>query len=437
MSLWRMGLQPDSSDAAVDCFQPEPTSNPMRPIQAFACLLILLASACVSAAPAPQYRVEYVVGFAPADGEASVRIRIEPGTGAAQRLRFSIDPERHSGFEGDGRISRDGEVLVWRPGPGTAELRYRYKVDRERNGGAFVARMTPSWTLLRIDRLIPPVAVLAPGKAQSRSSLRFELPAGWSSADVAYRFNADAGHFPIDNPGRRFQRPLGWMIAGDLGIRREQIDEMEVAVAAPRGATVRRNDVLAVIHASALELRDAFGRLPTKLLIVGAGDPMWRGGLSGPNSLFLHADRPMISENGTSTLLHEIAHVIGGIRGEPGDDWIAEGIAEFYSIEMLRRTGLISEARAERAFNWMRNRGRAVKTLHAVNSSGPRTARAVVVLRELDLEVRKRSGGAKDLDDVIRPLVGRGRISPAELRESATSVIGEPPRALDTPLLKR
>lgn len=409
----------------------------MRPTAALACLLILFASFPACAAAVPEYRVEYVVGFAPDTGEASVRIRIEPGTGRAQRLRLSIDPQRHDGFEGDGRISRDGGVLTWRPGAGVSELRYRYRVDRERNGGAYVARMTPTWALLRIDRLIPPVAVLAPDQAESRASLRFELPDGWSSAEVAYRFDTDAGHFPIANPGRRFQRPLGWMIAGDLGIRREQIDEMEVAVAAPRGATVRRNDVLAIIHASALELRDAFGRLPDKLLVVGAGDPMWRGGLSGPNSMFLHADRPMISENGTSTLLHEVAHVIGGIRGEPGDDWIAEGIAEFYSIELLRRTGLISEARAERAFNWMRNHGRAVKTLHAANSAGPRTARAVVVLRDLDLEVRRRTGGTKDIDDVIRPLVGRGRISPAELRDSATAVIGEPPRALDTPLLKR
>ena len=43
-----------------------------------------------------------------------------------------------------------------------------------------------------------------------------------------------------------------------------------------------------------------------RLLIVSAGDPMWRGGLSGPSSMFLHSDRPLISENRTSTLLHEL-----------------------------------------------------------------------------------------------------------------------------------
>ena len=53
--------------------------------------------------------------------------------------------------------------------------------------------------------------------------------------------------------------------------------------------------------------------------VVGAADPMWRGGLSASNSLFLHADRPLISENGTSTLVHELTHVITRVRGADGD----------------------------------------------------------------------------------------------------------------------
>jgi hypothetical protein len=183
-------------------------------------------------------------------------------------------------------------------------------------------------------------------------------------------------------------------------------------------------------------MRDAFGRMPAKLLIVGADDSMWRGGLSGPGSLYLHPDRPLISENGTSTLVHEMVHVAAGIRGERGDDWIAEGIAEFYSIELLRRSGLLSEARAERAFAWMRNHGRNVKTLHAAHSRGPRTARAVTLLHALDAEVREASGGERGLDDVIRPLVGAGRISTDELRTAAGAVLGRPSKALQDSVLR-
>src|SRR5205085_6219937 len=119
----------------------------------------------------------------------------------------------------------------------------------------------------------------------------------------------------------------------------------EVAVSGPIGADLRRMDVLALLNLIWPEVEHAFGRTPRKLLIAGAPDPLWRGGLSAPNSLFLHADRPLVSENGTSALLHELTHVITRIRGDRYDDWIAEGIAEFYSVELQRRAGAISTSR--------------------------------------------------------------------------------------------
>jgi hypothetical protein len=405
-----------------------------RPALQFLFALFLLLAAAIAAA-APSYQVDYLVGFHPDSGEASARISITPGDGRAQRLRFSIDPERHHGFKGDGRIALEDKQLVWHPPRAGGSLEYRYRIERRRGRGGYDARITERWALLRIDRLIPPVAVLAREQAVSVSHLRFELPDGWSHAEVAYRYDNERERYPIENPGRRFQRPLGWLIAGDLGIRREQIDEMEVAVAAPRGESMRRNDILAVINATAMELRSVFGGLPAKLLIVGGGDPLWRGGLSGPNSLYLHADRPMVSENGSSTLVHELVHVISRIRGAPGDDWIAEGIATYYSIELLRRSGLITERRAERAFAWMASHGRSVRRLHARHAAGPRTARAVILFKALDDEIRAATDDAKDLDTVVRKLSGRGRISLAMLREAVEKELGAPAKTLRSPLL--
>lgn len=45
---------------------------------------------------------------------------------------------------------------------------------------------------------------------------------------------------------------------------------------------------------------------------------------------------------------------------------------------MLRRAGLLSEARAEKAIAWMRRHGSAVRRLHSSDSHGKRTARAAV-----------------------------------------------------------
>ena len=399
-------------------------------------LLCLLPMADAAADKAPRYRLDYVIGFDPPKGEATVSLTVTPRDGRLQRLRFSIDPDRHRAIDGDGRISRDGDRYTWRPPEqGAGTLRFRYKVDRQRGSGAYDARITDSWALLRADRLIPPAAVIAPEGAVAEASLRFDLPEGWSNQEIGYPYSESLKRFVVHNPGRRFQQPLGWMIAGEVGTRREFIDGMEVVVAAPKGEAMRRNDIIAVLNVAAVEAREAFGTLPEKLLIVGAGDPMWRGGLSGPRSLFLHADRPLISENATSTLIHELTHVVTRVRGADDDDWIAEGFAEFYSIELMRRTGLISEARADKAFDWMANHGRKVKTLRSNRSAGPRTARAVGLFRDLDRELQSVSDGRLTLDDLAKRMVERRIVSRDDLREDFKALTGRSSKVLQTTLL--
>jgi hypothetical protein len=264
-----------------------------------------------------------------------------------------------------------------------------------------------------------------------------DLPAGWSNVDTQYLRSRDGASFVIVDPRQRFDRPTGWLIAGDVGTRREQIHGMEVSVGAPKGDPMRRNEYIAFINIVAPEMLAAFDSLPKKMLIVGAGDPMWRGGLSGPRSLYLHSERPILSENGTSTLIHELVHVVTRVRGEVGDDWIAEGLAEFYSIELMRRSGLLTEARADKAFDWMRNHGKAIKTLHAERSFGPRTARAVTLFRALDAEIRQRTRDAQSLDDLVRALMAlKRRVATTDLRGSVQTLTGQPSEVLQTSLLK-
>jgi predicted metalloprotease with PDZ domain len=285
--------------------------------------------------------------------------------------------------------------------------------------------MTDDWVIVRGDDLVPSARVRTTKGADSRARLRFELPPGWTNVDTAFKHTRDRSAFVVVNPRRSFDRPVGWIIAGDVGTRRDQIDGMEVSIAGPKGEDVRRNVVLGVIHASGPGMIEAFGDLPSKILIVGAGDPMWRGGLSGPRSLFMHTDRPTISENGSSTLMHELTHVITRIRGARGEDWIAEGLAEFYSIDLLHRAGLLSDARRERALRWMRSHGKSVKKLASRNSHGPRTARAVTVFAALDKEIRERSSGQHSLDDLTQALMGRGRVSLIDVRAVCEELTGQ------------
>ena len=401
-------------------------------------LLCLLLASSLHAAERTRYDIDYRVAFVPAQGVADVAMTHTPGSGRTTHLEVRFDPSRYSQVRAQGGTLRNtGDRWTWVPDPRRAStLRWRYKVDHQRRGGGYDARMTRDWVIVRGDDLVPSMSVRTTAGSDSSARLFFDLPPGWTNVDTPFVHTRDRKGFVVVNAERRFDRPVGWMIAGSVGTRREFIDGMEVSIAGPVGDPVRRNDALAFLNLVAPEMRAAFGDLPSKILIVSAGDPMWRGGLSGPRSLYLHADRPLISENGTSTLVHELVHLVTRIRGVEGDDWIAEGSAEFYSITLLNRAGLLSDQRRDRAFEWMQNHGRNVRTLTGVRSWGPQTARAVGLFRELDREIRRATNDDKSLDDVMHQLVDVREVSREDLAAAVEDVMGRPSRVLDTPLLR-
>jgi len=158
---------------------------------------------------------------------------------------------------------------------------------------------------------------------------------------------------------------------------------------------------------------------------------MWRGGLSGPRSLFIHAERPLISENATSTLLHEIMHVALGGGADEGMDWIVEGLAEYYSLAILHRSGTISERRYAAAMKKQTEWGLSVSNLCESVSSGATTARSVAVMSDLDKEIRAISDGRKSLDDVMVALAASEKdITLGELAAIVRQITGAEPDAL-------
>ena len=425
---------PTENDRIRIAFEPILHSSFVR------CAFFLLWLGCASFPSAadskrPSYDVDYTVAFLPADGVAAVTITTEARSGHVSRLRLRMPKSRYSAVEGDGQIVRDGKYIVWEPPRKGGSLRYRYRVDHERRSGGFDARMTEDWVIVRGDDLIPSASVRATRDADSRARLKFSLPEGWTNVDTPFVMAQNGKEFVVVDPSRRFDRPKGWIIAGKVGTRREWIEDTEVSVAGPKGEDVRRNDTLAFVNLTLPQMKRAFGELPSKLLIVSARDPMWRGGLSGPRSLFLHADRPLISENGTSSLVHELVHVVTRLRGADDDDWIVEGLAEFYSVELMRRAGLLSKARHEKALDWMRDYGKPVHRLSANRSSGRVTARAVMLLDALDGEIRARTDDDASLDDVTQALMKKREVSRRDLAELVEKLTGEPSEVLASPLL--
>jgi len=401
-------------------------------------LALFAGAATVAATPRTAYDIDYQVAFRPAEGMAQLSLRHTPRDGRVISLAVRFDPARYSQIRAEGgQLRREGDRWLWQPDPRQpSSLHWHYRIDQQRRGGGYDARITRDWVIVRGDDLFPPVSARTTAGADSRARLRFTLPPGWTNVDTPYRLDRDREAFVVVNPERRFDRPVGWMIAGQVGTRREIVEGMEVSVAGPKEDSVRRNDKLAFINLVAPEMAEAFGELPSKLLIVSADDPMWRGGLSGPRSLFIHADRPLISENGSSTLVHELVHMVTRVRGAQGDDWIAEGTAEFYSITLLNRAGLLSDARRDRAFSWMDNHGRGVRTLIGGRSWGPQTARAVVLFRELDREIRQRTDNRRSLDDVMRRLIAIREVSREDLAAVVEDLTGRPSAVLQSPLIR-
>jgi predicted metalloprotease with PDZ domain len=349
-----------------------------------------------------EVEVEYVVELLPDEDIARVSIALG-GPSLPESLRLRIDPTRHLAFDGDGTTSMVRGRLVWEIPPGGGSLRYEVRIDHDRAGPGQDAAITERWALFRGEDLFPPMGIETPEDVETRATLRFELPEQWSIV-TPWSPHPESGVFEIEQEHRYFDRPTGWILAGRLGITRETIEGVRLAIANPAGHDLHRLDILALLRWTLDDLVEVFGKAPKRFLIVGAADPMWRGGLSGPGSLYVHAERPLIQRDGTSPILHEMVHCFMHARAGTDGDWVVEGLAEYYSLALLRRSRTISRSRYERSLAKLKEKGAKAGELGVSRASAAVAARGAVILAALDEAIRKRTDGRKSLDDVVRRL---------------------------------
>jgi hypothetical protein len=382
------------------------------------------APASESLAPSDplHYRVDYVLSPDPGNGTIGVTLKLSQNRALLREMTMRPD-SRLVDVRADGALDViDGKVR-WRPPAAGGTISWQVSVAHRRNGNGYDAWLGSDWGVFRAEDVIPRSATRTLKGSVSETWLTLRLPHGWSGVTQYFSRNDRSR---IDNPERRFDQPAGWMVLGNLGIRRESIAGMRVAVAGPTDNSVRRMDTLALLNWTLPELARLLPELPRRLTIVSAGDPMWRGGLSAPRSLYVHADRPLISENATSTLLHEIMHLSLGLTVKDGYDWIVEGLAEYYSLELLHRSGTISDSRFARAKAHLANWASAAPTLCRQTSTGATTALAVLVFAALDEEISRRSANDSSLDDVLNELAGTDTIVDLfRLKDIAESLVGD------------
>lgn len=366
------------------------------------------------------YGVLYDVRVVPSEKAAYVKVILGKNAHYVERITFTVDPERQLDFDGDGEIELADGKVTWVPPRGGGELRYTFRIDHLRDAQRYDARVSSTWALFRGDDLVPPARVSTVGEgALAEARLRLRLPEGWKA--VSPYVEDSAGTLRIDNPDRRFDRPTGWFLLGKINVSRTTVAGTKLTVATPRKQGDRRQDLLAFLRFTLPELRALLGGMPERITIVSAGDPMWRGGLSGPGSLYLHGERPLIDHDFTSPVLHEIVHTAMGARSGPDGDWIVEGLAEYLGLEALVRSKGISKARHKRALEKAKKKGEGVSDLLVPRADAKVTAKAVTVLYELDLLMAERCQGK--LSDVVDRLRrAKGSISTSGFRGIAEDV---------------
>ncbi|NWA00790.1 hypothetical protein [Pseudomonas gingeri] len=385
--------------------------------------------------------LDYHVRLLPQSDQAEVRLTLAQGS-AVRSLDFDLGSQGYyTDFKADGQWLQAPDQAgsasrgIWRPAPGKASLSYRVSISHPRKNGTFDTRMTANWALLRGEELVPPAHLDQQDGTELVARLEFELPTGWKSVETAWP-RIGRNRFRIDNVSRLFDRPTGWMLAGNLGSRRTRLGETEVTVAGPRGEGMRRMDVLTLLTFVWPKVQEVFPRNPPKLLVVGAGESMMRGSQAAHDSIYLHTTGPLIGESGASPLVRELVHVFGRINDSHRSDWIGEGLAEYYAIELVRRAGGMSEERYQALQAKLARVSHKVTGLRGDQVSGPTVARAVLLLQELDREIRQRTGNQHSLDDVSRAAMRLDTVTTHEFIQLSESVMGGSSKVLASDLLK-
>jgi hypothetical protein len=398
-------------------------ANKRTPAPVILALLVVatIGSSALGDEDSMAYTVHYALEPIPESHSIAVSMTVRQSRDLLREVRFKSD-HPISNIRIDGSPVDPADEVVWRPKPSGGTLRWEVALGNERGGNGYDAWLTEDWGIFRAEDVIPRAATRAIRGAFSQTSMEFDLPPRWAEVTA---YPAEDGRYAINKPYRNFDQPDGWIAIGRLGIRRDTVSNMRVTVAGPVGHSVRRMQMIALLNWTMPELSRAIGDLPERLTIVSASTPMWRGGLSGPNSLYLHADRPIISENSTSPLLHEVMHSFLRMSAAEPFDWIVEGFAEYYSLELLRRSGSISESRYKKAMTFQENWAESAETLCRPSSTGATTALAVTIMAALDREIKERTSGTSSLDNVLAALRERPRgLTLFDVQRTTAGVIG-------------
>jgi hypothetical protein len=342
-------------------------------------------------------------------------------------LRFPADRLDH--FSGSGTLEPLPGGLRWVPGGPYAHLTYRVRIDHIRGQHQrYDSYAAPDWIVTRARDLFPRIAIeCQSGKAEgvkSRARLLFRLPGGWRSA--APLTALDRNTYRLNEPGKILDRPRGWFALGNFALDHQEIAGTMIQLARAPGSRLPPQDLFHFLDGTLPVLKKLLNADPETILVVSAPDPMWHGGISGEHSFFMHAGRPLRTPDKTSPYLHELFHVLQPYKPATDADWIEEGLAEFYSLELQRRAGMIDAAAFTRALGYFKRYGLWNVDLTRQQDNAATNNSAPLVMYALDQRIQHATAGKARLDDVVLRLATRGgEVTTERFRATVNAVSGK------------
>jgi len=385
------------------------------------------------AAPVAQaketFSIDYIVTIPKAHPQiADVRWELS-GVEEVQYMRLRFPAGRFDGFAGTGTLQPIPGGLQWTPGGPYAHLTYRAQIDHVRGQHErYDSYAGTNWIVTRARDLFPRITInCQPGKeesAKSRARLIFRLPSGWHSAAALTPVAPDT--YRLNDPAKMLDRPHGWFALGQFAFDHQEIAGTMVQVARAPGSGLQPAELFHFLDGTLPALKKLLNTGPETVLLVSAPDPMWHGGISGARSFFIHADRPLRTPDKTSPYLHELFHVLQPYKPAADADWIEEGLAEFYSLELQRRAGLIDAAAYTRALGYFERYGMWNVDLTQQQDNAATNNSAPLVMYALDQRIQHATAGKARLDDVVTQLAVRGgTVDTERFRRTVNAIAGK------------
>ncbi len=374
-------------------------------------LLVLCLGSRAQGERQQTFSIDYIVTIS-AQHPGIARVRWElAGIEEVRELRLRFPADRLHRFQGTGKLEPIAGGLRWIPGGPYAHLSYLAKIDHVRGQhqrkDSYAA---PNWIVTRARDLFPRITIdcepRQSSKPKSRARLVFRLPPGWQSTAPLTAAGPDT--YNLSDPGKMLDRPRGWFALGRFSLARQEIAGTMIQVARAPGSALEPERLFQFLETTLPALKKLLLARTETVLVVSAPDPMWHGGISGQDSFFMHGDRPLRTPDKTSPYLHELFHVLQPYRAGADADWIEEGLAEFYSLELQRRAGLIDDSAYARALHYFRRFGLWDVDLTQQQDNAATNNSAPLVMYALDQHIQHATAGKRRLDDVVTRLAQQG-----------------------------